>query len=79
MTCQVGEDAGLGRSSRTPLFMSDIQHLLTYSMVGDRAPYWPHRWTTLSKWNRLSNVVSIRLLLQLVLLILMYSISCCSA
>ena len=26
-------------------------------MVGDRAPYWPHRWATLSKWNRLSNLV----------------------
>ena len=33
------------------------QHLLTFSMVGDRAPYWPHRWATLSKWNRLTNLV----------------------
>ena len=33
------------------------QHLLTFSMVGDRAPYWPHRWATLTKWNRLTNLV----------------------
>jgi len=53
----VGEEALMHRKSRVPLFMSDIQHLLTFSMVGDRAPYWPHRWATLTKWNRLSNLV----------------------
>jgi len=53
----VGEEALMNRKSRVPLFMSDIQHLLTFSMVGDRAPYWPHRWATLSKWNRLTNLV----------------------
>ena len=37
--------------------MSDIQSLLLYCLVGDRAPYQPHRWATLLKWNRLSNVV----------------------
>merc|ERR1719158_837519 len=53
----VGEDASLSLSQRVPLFMSDIQHLITYCMVGDRAPYWPHRWSVLTKWNRLSNLV----------------------
>ena len=52
-----GHDASLGLSKRIPLFMSDIQSLLLYCLVGDRAPYQPHRWATLLKWNRLSNVV----------------------
>ena len=53
----VGEDASLSLVKRVPLFMSDIQHLVTYCMVGDKAPYWPHRWSVLTKWNRLSNLV----------------------
>jgi len=53
----VGEDASISLTKRVPLFMSDIQHLVTFCMVGDKAPYWPHRWSTLSKWNRLSNLV----------------------
>ena len=53
----VGNDASLQMSKRIPLFMSDIQHLLLYCMMGDRAPYQPHRWCTLQKWNRLSNMV----------------------
>jgi len=53
----VGEDARVSLSKRVPLFMSDIQHLLTYCMLGDRAPYWPHRWCVMAKWNRLSNLV----------------------
>eukprot|EP00092_Neocalanus_flemingeri_P015543 GFUD01016825.1.p1 GENE.GFUD01016825.1~~GFUD01016825.1.p1 ORF type:complete len:643 (+),score=200.69 GFUD01016825.1:177-2105(+) len=53
----VGEDASISLAKRVPLFMSDIQHLVTFCMVGDKAPYWPHRWSTMSKWNRLSNMV----------------------
>ena len=53
----VGEDASISLAKRVPLFMSDIQHLVTFSMVGDKAPYWPHRWSTMTKWNRLSNLV----------------------
>ena len=53
----VGQDASLSLSKRIPLFMSDIQHLLLYSMMGDKAPYQPYRWCTLMKWNRLSNMV----------------------
>ena len=39
----VGEMASVTREKRTPLFMSDIQHLLLYCLCGDRAPYQPHR------------------------------------
>ena len=53
----VGEDASIFLSQRVPLFMSDIQHLITFCMVGDKAPYWPHRWSVMTKWNRLSNLV----------------------
>ena len=53
----VGHDASLAVSKRIPLFMSDIQHLLLYCMVGDRAPYKPYRWCLMEKWNRLSNMV----------------------
>ena len=53
----VGQDASLSLSKRIPLFMSDLQHLLTYCMLGDRASYQPHRWCTMMKWNRLSNMV----------------------
>lgn len=58
----VGEEAIIRPDqveNRIPLFMSDIQSLLTYCLCGDRAPYWPHRWCTLEKWNRLSNVVCV--------------------
>ena len=53
----VGQEAAVSRERRVPLFMTDIQHLLLFCMVGDRAPYQPYRWCTMSKWNRLSNMV----------------------
>jgi len=53
----VGEMACVDRDKRTPLFMSDIQHLLLYCICGDRAPYQPHRWCTMQKWNRLTNIL----------------------
>jgi len=53
----VGHEARWSLDKRVPLFMTDIQHLLLYCSVGDRAPYQPHRWCTLAKWNRLSNMV----------------------
>jgi len=53
----VGETASVRLEKRVPLFMSDIQHLLLFCMVGDRAPYQPYRWCTMAKWNRLSNMV----------------------
>ena len=41
----VGEDSLLQqkKEERVPLFMSDLQALLTYCLCGDKAPYWPHR------------------------------------
>ena len=41
----VGHDASIENtdSTRTPLFMQDLQHLLMYLMVGDKAPYEPFR------------------------------------
>jgi len=53
----VGEDAKVARDKRIPLFMSDIQNLLTYCMIGDKAPTWPNRWCTMAKWNKLTNLV----------------------
>jgi len=53
----VGELANVEREKRTPLFMSDIQSLLLYCICGDRAPYQPHRWCTMQKWNRLTNII----------------------
>jgi len=53
----VGEEASVNLSKRVPLFMSDVQNLINFSLIGDRAPYWPHRWSVLTKWNRLSNIV----------------------
>jgi len=57
----VGEDSLLQqkKEERVPLFMSDLQALLTYCLCGDKAPYWPHRWCTLQKWNRLTNIVCV--------------------
>eukprot|EP00088_Acartia_fossae_P015009 TRINITY_DN1811_c0_g1_i13.p1 TRINITY_DN1811_c0_g1~~TRINITY_DN1811_c0_g1_i13.p1 ORF type:complete len:671 (-),score=163.23 TRINITY_DN1811_c0_g1_i13:344-2356(-) len=54
-----GEEALLTRpkEARVPLFISDLQALLTFCLVGDEAPYHPHRWCCLPKWNRLTNVV----------------------
>jgi len=42
----MGECASLAvkEEERTPLFLSDIQHLLMFSMLGHHAPYQPLRW-----------------------------------
>lgn len=54
-----GEKSSLKTSEqdRTPIFLSDIQHLLLYSALGHHSPYWPSRWCHLEKYNRLSHVV----------------------
>ena len=52
-----GQEASLGLDRRVPLFLSDLQHLVTYCMIGDRAPHQPYRWAHLVKWNRLTNLV----------------------
>ncbi|PNF35208.1 hypothetical protein B7P43_G06862 [Cryptotermes secundus] len=42
---------------RTPLFLSDVQHLLMYSMLGHHSPYQPSRWCQLEKYNHVSHRV----------------------
>ncbi|GJQ68370.1 hypothetical protein Trydic_g16961 [Trypoxylus dichotomus] len=41
--------------NRVPLFLSDIQHLIMYSIIGCHTPYNPARWCQLDKFNRLQN------------------------
>ncbi|XP_069701462.1 uncharacterized protein Rexo5 isoform X2 [Periplaneta americana] len=56
---EVGEWASLTvkEDERTPLFLTDIQHLLMCSMLGHHSPYQPSRWCQLEKYNRLSHTV----------------------
>lgn len=62
---KIGEDAALNMdendndNGRIPLFLSDIQHLLLYSLIGNRSPYSPHRWCKVDKYNKLSHTVLI--------------------
>lgn len=57
----VGEHASLNIDSinkdRIPIFLSDVQHLLLYSLVGNRSPYLPTRWCHVDKINKLSHTV----------------------
>jgi len=60
----VGENAILdvrNIGKRIPIFLSDIQHLLLYSLLGHHSPYLPARWCQLDKYNKviLINVISI--------------------
>ncbi|XP_026473100.1 RNA exonuclease 5-like [Ctenocephalides felis] len=43
--------------NRIPLFLTDIQHLILYSILGNHSPYLPSRWCHLQKWNHLSQIV----------------------
>lgn len=51
-----GESASLTinvkSENRIPIFLSDIQHLLLYSLHGHHSPYVPARWCHLEKYNR---------------------------
>lgn len=53
----VGTSASLNVNveNRVPLFLSDIQHLIMYSIIGCHAPYNPARWCQLDKFNKLQN------------------------
>uniref|UniRef100_A0A1B6EF18 Exonuclease domain-containing protein n=1 Tax=Clastoptera arizonana TaxID=38151 RepID=A0A1B6EF18_9HEMI len=52
-----GEDADLSQvSKRTPLFLSDVQHLLMYSQLGQYSPYEP-RWAHIEKATEISHTV----------------------
>lgn len=57
----VGESASLtvnvNDEDRIPIFLSDIQHLLLYSMLGHHSPYLPERWCKLDKYNKVSHTV----------------------
>lgn len=56
----VGENATLdigNMKSRIPIFLSDIQHLLLYSLLGHHSPYLPARWCQLEKYNKVSHTV----------------------
>ncbi|XP_018362663.1 PREDICTED: putative RNA exonuclease NEF-sp [Trachymyrmex cornetzi] len=58
----VGENATLdvgNLGKRIPLFLSDIQHLLLYSLLGHHSPYLPARWCKLEKYNKISHTVVI--------------------
>ncbi|XP_024885009.1 RNA exonuclease 5 isoform X1 [Temnothorax curvispinosus] len=56
----VGENATLNirnMEKRIPIFLSDIQHLLLYSLLGHHSPYLPARWCQLEKYNKISHTV----------------------
>lgn len=55
----VGENAMLNvkEENRVPIFLNDLQHLLLYSIMGNRSPYLPDRWCKLDKYNQVSHVV----------------------
>nr|XP_033334384.1 uncharacterized exonuclease C637.09 [Megalopta genalis] len=57
----VGESASLcinvKSENRIPIFLSDIQHLLLYSLHGHHSPYMPTRWCHLEKYNRVTHTV----------------------
>lgn len=57
----VGESASLNvnlnSEDRIPIFLSDVQHLLLYSLHGHHSPYLPTRWCQLEKYNKISHTV----------------------
>ncbi|XP_011160098.1 RNA exonuclease 5 isoform X2 [Solenopsis invicta] len=56
----VGENATLdvgNMTKRIPIFLSDVQHLLLYSLLGHHSPYLPARWCQLEKYNKISHTV----------------------
>ncbi|XP_076750664.1 RNA exonuclease 5 isoform X2 [Xylocopa sonorina] len=56
-----GESASLTinvkSEDRVPIFLSDVQHLLLYSLHGHHSPYLPTRWCHLEKYNRVSHTI----------------------
>ncbi|CAK9796798.1 RNA exonuclease 5 [Anthophora quadrimaculata] len=44
---------------RIPIFLSDVQHLLLYSLHGHHSPYMPTRWCQLEKYNRVTHTVAL--------------------
>lgn len=54
-----GDKANLINSNaeRTPIFLTDIQHLLMAALLGTGSPYTPWRWCHLEKAGKLSHTV----------------------
>lgn len=54
-----GENAALHitPSIRTPVFITDIQHLIMFALFGSSSPCSPSRWCHLEKANKLSHTV----------------------
>ncbi|XP_046826390.1 RNA exonuclease 1 isoform X1 [Vespa crabro] len=48
---------GFEFANRIPLFFSDIQHLLLYSLLGHHSPYTPARWCQLEKYNKVTHTI----------------------
>ncbi|XP_017885742.1 RNA exonuclease 5 [Ceratina calcarata] len=57
----VGESASLkvnlNSEDRIPIFLTDVQHLLLYSLHGHHSPYLPTRWCQLEKYNKVPHTV----------------------
>ncbi|XP_031846149.1 RNA exonuclease 5 [Nomia melanderi] len=57
----IGESASLSinisSENRIPIFLSDVQHLLLYSLHGHHSPYMPTRWCHLEKYNKVTHTV----------------------
>lgn len=54
-----GDSASLavGADIRTPIFTTDLQHLVMYAMFGHLAPCKPSRWCTLERPGKISHTV----------------------
>lgn len=55
----LGEQASLaiGSEIRTPIFLTDIQHLVMYTLFGSSAPCVPSRWCHLERASKVSHTV----------------------
>lgn len=54
-----GESAslGIGAEIRTPLFLTDIQHLVMFTLFGSSTPCVPSRWCHIEKASKISHTV----------------------
>lgn len=57
------KDVGLQASvsispdDRIPLFLSDIQHLILFTLLGNSTPYYPQRWCALERQSKIEHVI----------------------
>lgn len=75
---QAGENASLNTHSqnadRIPLFLSDIQHLLLYSLLGHHSPYAPTRWCQLEKYNKVNKKIEKNNIMNLIIYLFLWII-----